>query len=85
MGQGQPEYAGIIAKTKEWRNDPQWAHAKAHTDRRDRALLAFGEAVEDATLTRMTADDAQGYADRGWERWVKVADALRELEASGSG
>ena len=33
----------------------------------------------------MTADEAQGFADRGsaWSRWVEVAAALRELEAAG--
>ena len=29
----------------------------------------------------MTASEAQGYAGRGWERWVEVAAALKELEA----
>ena len=28
----------------------------------------------------MTAREAQGYADRGWERWVPVAAALRRVE-----
>ncbi len=61
----------------QWRNDPQWVSEKAHTDRWDRALLAFGETVSDTTLT---AADAQGYADSGMTRWVGVASALRELE-----
>ncbi len=85
QGQGGPgpasgPYADLIAKMYEWRNDPQWAHAKAHTDRWDRALLAFGETVEDSSLTPMTAAEAQGYADRGWERWVEVAAAMWEME-----
>ena len=75
-------YAALIAKMREWRNDPQWVHAKAHTDRWDRALKAFGEPVADATLTAMTAAEAQGYANRGWTRWVEVARALREIEAT---
>ena len=53
---------------------------KAHTDRWDRALLAFGETVADTTLEPMTAAEAQTYADRGWNPWVEVAAALRELE-----
>ena len=74
------KYADLIAKMYEWRNDPQWKEYKAHTDRWDRALLAFGETVADQTLTPMTAAEAQGFADRGWTRWVPVAKALRELQ-----
>ena len=79
-GAGGGAYAALIAKMKEWRNDPKWVHAKAHTDRWDRALKAFGEAVPDASLTAMSAAEAQGYANRGWTRWVEVARALREIE-----
>ena len=74
----------LIAQMREWRADPQWVWLKEHTDRWDRALLAFGETVSDGTLTAMTAAEAQGYADRGWERWVGVAEALRQLEAGGA-
>ena len=77
------KYADLIAKMKEWRNDPCCAGDQAHTDRWDRALLAFGETVADTTLTKMTADEAQDYADRGWERWVPVTAALREIESDG--
>ena len=76
----QGKYADLIVKMKEWRNDPRYVDDKAHTDRWDRALLAFGETVADTTLSPMTATEAQGYADRGWNRWVEVAAALRELE-----
>ena len=75
-------YAALIAQMYEWRNDPQWAYQKAHTDRWDRALLAFGEAVSDASLTTMTAAEAQAFADRGWTRWVEVAAALQQIENS---
>ena len=75
------EYAALIANMKEWRNDPCCASEKEHTDRWDRALLAFGEAVADATLLPMTAAEAQRFADRGWSRWEDVAAALEELEA----
>ena len=78
----QEKYADLIADMKEWRDDPCCAHNKAHTDRWDKALLAFGEPVADATLTPMTATEAQGYADRGWTRWERVAEALAELEAA---
>ena len=76
------KYNALIARMYQWRNDPQWVSEKAHTDRWDRALLAFGETVADATLTAMTAAEAQGFADQGWERWVEVAAALREIEAA---
>ena len=76
------KYAGLIAKVKDYRNDPCCAHNKEHTDRWDRALLAFGETVADTTLIKMPADEAQGYADQGWTRWAEVAQALKEIEAS---
>ncbi len=76
----QAKYADLITKMKQWRDDPCCASNKAHTDRWDRALLTFGETVADTTLSPMTATEAQGYADRGWNRWVEVAQALRELE-----
>ena len=41
-------FASLIAKMKEWRNDPCCASDQEHTDRWDRALLAFGETVADA-------------------------------------
>ena len=74
-------YTALIAQMKEWRNDPRYVSNKAHTDRWDRALLAFGETVADTTLMPMTATEAQGYADRGWARWTEVAAALREIES----
>ena len=56
---------------------------QGHTDRWDRALLAFGETVADTSLTPMTADEAQEFADRGWTRWVEVTAALRDIESGG--
>ena len=84
-GDSQPlqvnsEYGALIAQMREWRNDPQWVSYKSHTDRWDRALLAFGETVADTSLTPMTADEAQAFADKGWERWVNVALALEQIE-----
>ena len=38
-------HAALIARMKQWRNDPCCVGDKAHTDRWDRALLAFGETV----------------------------------------
>ena len=74
------KYAALIAQMYQWRNDPQWVDNKEHTDRWDRALLALGETVADATLTPMTGDEAQELADRGWQRWEPVAKALKEVE-----
>ncbi len=79
---GNP-YASLIADVKLWRDDPCCASNTAHTDRWDRVLLALGESVADASLQPMTASDAQGLADRGWNRWERVAEALRELETAG--
>ena len=79
----QEKYAGLIAEIYEWRNDPQWSSYKSHTDRWDRVLLAFGETVADTSLTPMTADEAQKWADEGWEPWIRTVAALRELEAGG--
>lgn len=87
-GPGQPEelspqqtYAALIAQMRQWRDDPQWKSNKAHTDRWDRALLAFGETVADTSLPAMGAAEAQGYADRGWTRWTPVAQALNAIES----
>ena len=73
-------YAALITQMYEWRNDPQWSHAKPHTDRWDRVLKAFGESVADTSLTAMTAAEAQAFADQGWTRWVEVANALTQIE-----
>ena len=73
-------YADLIAKVKEWRDDPCCVNNQEHTDRWDRVLLTFGETVADTSLEPMTAAEAQTYADRGWTRWVEVTAALRELE-----
>ena len=63
--QPEKDYSDLIAQMKEWRNDPNHVSSKEHTDRRDRALLAFGETVADTSLTPMTVAEAQTYVDRG--------------------
>ena len=81
--QDNAPYADLISQMHDWRNDPQWVSYKSHTDRWDRALMAFGETVSDSSLTAMTASEAQGYADASWgARWVPVAEALHEIEAA---
>ena len=75
-----PELYALIEKIREWRNGPRYSSNKAHTDRWDRVLLAFGLPVPDRSLRAMSAAEAQTYADRGWTRWVAVAEALRAVE-----
>ena len=80
--QGQSDYAELIAQMRQWREDPNWRTHKAHTDRWDRALLAFGQTVDDTTLSAMTVAEAQAFADRGWTRWTGVVQAMREIRAA---
>ena len=75
-------HAPLIAQMYAWRYAPQWQASQAYSARWDRALLAFGEAVLDTTLTPMTAEEAQALADQGMTRWEAVAAALRALEAN---
>ena len=80
------KYNALIARVYEWRNDPNGVNNKSHTDRWDRALLAFGETVADGSLTPMTAAEAGEMAEKHLaSRWNPVAEALREIEAGGSG
>ena len=82
--QGAGKHAELIVQMYEWRNDPDWVDHKSHTDRWDRALLALGETVDDASLTPMTGEEAQGYADQDWgARWVPVAAAIKDIESGG--
>ncbi len=80
---GGNDYADLVDQLYQWRDDPQLVAYKSHTDRWDRALLAFGETVADASLKPMTAEEAQGFVDRGWSRWEDVTEALRDIESSG--
>ena len=78
------KYAALIAQVYEWRNDPNGVNNKSHTDRWDRALLAFGETVADGSLTAMTAAEAREMAGKHMaSRWNPVAEALAEIEAGG--
>ncbi len=78
------KYGTLIVKVQGWRDDPRYSSNKAHTDRWDRVLLVLGQSVSDSSLQPMTAAEAQGYADRGWTRWVEVAAALRGIEGGGT-
>ena len=50
-----------------------------HVDRWNRVLAAFG--VLDHS-SPMTATEAQGYVDMGWDRWIPVVAELKALEAA---
>ena len=52
-------------------------HGREHVDRWDRVLAAFG--VLDA-VPAMTLSEAEGYSDRGWQRWDAVVTALQCLQ-----
>ena len=79
-------HADLLAQMDGWRNDPQWVSYKSHTDRWDRALLAFGEPVSDTSLSPMTDSEAQDFADTAWgTRWVGVAAALKAVVTGTSG
>ena len=78
------ELFALIQKIEGWRDDPARSWHRPHVMRWNRVLLALGWSTvtpaSDASLEPMSAAEAQTYADRGWTRWVEVADALRELE-----
>ena len=59
-----------------WGYAREITHGFDHMLRWMRVLKTFG-ALED-----MTAAEARGYADSGWEGWGPVADELAELEAA---
>ena len=78
------ELYALIQKIEGWRDDPALSWHRPHVMRWNRVLLALGWSTvtpaSDASLEPMSAAEAQTYADRGWTRWVEVAEALRELE-----
>ena len=51
--------------------------ASEHVKRWRRAQAALGA---ENGFPKMTAREAQSYADKGWARWVPVADAIRKNE-----
>ncbi len=58
-------------------------HGAEHVNRWQRVLVAFGELdAAGVSGSAMSAAEAQGYADRGWPRWVPVVAELTALEAS---
>ena len=75
----------LIQQIEGWRDEPALSGHRPHVVRWNRVLLAFGWDVSptsDSSIEPMTAAEAQTYADRGWQRWVPVAKALRGIEAA---
>ncbi len=70
--------SSIISKVEGWRVEQP--AVSAHYKRWDRVLAAFGRS--DAA-DPMASGEADGYAARGWGRWVAVRDELRRLEGCG--
>ncbi len=54
------------------------AQGEVHVERWLRVLQTFSGTANDSTI--MLPSEAQSYADRGWERWVPIATALKCLE-----
>ena len=68
----------LVEEIQQWRGETQ--HGQEHIDRWTRVLIALG--VETGSdLEPMPSGEAQGYADRGWTRWVDVVTELKLKEA----
>ena len=67
----------VIDAVTNWRNEQ--AVGTPHYERWDRVLAAFG--TVDRTDV-MTAQEAQTYVDKGWQRWVAITDILRDIESA---
>ena len=71
----------LVANVQSWMAETY--HGAAHVNRWQRVLVAFGALDADGVSGgAMSAAEAQGYADRGWQRWVPVVAELAALEAS---
>ncbi|MCY4248167.1 MAG: hypothetical protein OXE95_11420, partial [Chloroflexi bacterium] len=64
----------LIQDVRAWRAETE--HGAEHVERWDRVLAAFGAGSH---ANPMTVSEAQGYADRGWGRWIPVVEALKKL------
>ena len=67
----------VIDAVTDWRNEQ--AAGTAHYERWDRVLAAFGAVNRNDP---MTAQEAQTYADKGWQRWVAITDILKNVESA---
>ena len=66
----------VVANVRSYAQETD--HGFDHVLRWMRVLKTLG------AITDMTSSEAQGYADRGWERWEPVVEALKEKEDSSS-
>ncbi len=74
----------VVASVQSWMAETH--HGAVHVNRWQRVLVAFGALDADGVSGgAMSAAEAQGYADRGSQRWVPVVAELAALEASRSG
>ncbi len=74
-GSNEPD-SQVVADVRGYSRETDNGHD--HVLRWMRVLKSFG------ALDDMTAAEAQGYADNGWQRWVPVAAELTAMEASAS-
>ena len=77
----------LVMNMRNWAGETWRANAVDHVSRWERAIRSLGFAVDPSDFAfeplpgeGMTAAEAQTYADRGWKRWVKVAEYLDLLE-----
>lgn len=78
----------LVDKVRYYVSEKLWQRSTAGVNRWRRVLAAFG--VEKPKWVRgrritplepaMTADEAAGYATKGWIRWIPVAKALKRIE-----
>ena len=72
------ENAELIATLRQYLKEPASKRPPVYYERWTRALAGLGAAQHDDP---MAAAEARGYADRGWRRWIPVADALERIES----
>ncbi len=81
VSEGYTVDAQVVADVKSWAAETH--QGAEHVSRWQRVLVAFGALDADGVSGgAMSAAEAQGYADWGWQRWVRVVAELTALEAS---
>ena len=69
----------LVATLRKYLQEPTSRRPPIYYERWTRALAGMGVETHE---NPMSADEAQGYANRGWKRWVPVAEAIRRVENS---